>query len=101
VNPIAFEIVKGIRRRGDLQLTGVAAAGIDLAHVQRTTEPVAYALAQVGRGLLKASTVLSLDSTEVGATRRVHVERSRLRELFPTVSRDLDIVCRANSLFGT
>jgi hypothetical protein len=101
VNPIAFEITKGIRRRGDLQLTGVAAAGIDLAHVQRTTKPVSYAAAQVSRRLLKASTLLSLDSTEVGATRSVHVERRSLCELFPTVCGDLDVVCRGNRLFGT
>jgi hypothetical protein len=101
VNPKTLEIKKRIRCRGDLQFTGVAAAGIDLAHVQRTTKLVANAVAQVICGLLETSTFLSLQLTEVGATRSVDIERSGLRELFPTVSGDLDVAPRAHCLLGT
>ena len=49
VDAEALEVVDRVGRRRDLQLAPVAAAGVDLAHVERAAEPAADPLAQTRR----------------------------------------------------
>ena len=77
VNAEALEVEERVRRRRNLQLAAVAAAGIDLAHVQRSSETAPDALPQTRRGLAEAGPGwASLAEGRAGPC-RVDVERRR------------------------